>query len=1658
MSYKGKEIAGKPPAGGKRKRGGGDSDKWGGRSKKDRGVLRFFEDDVEVDDYEDSDDSDIDNFFLEEELDLEQKVNNEPGKSYVLPFLPKEEQLEEEFDEKLEEHYRDGSGLVSYAGENYESKRSFGGNSLVPCAKDPTIWKVKCTVGRERHSAFCLMQKFVDLKSLGTKLQIVSAFSIEHIKGFIYIEADKHGDIVEACKGLCGIYATRVAPVALNEVSHLLSVRSRSTEISEGMWARVKNGKYKGDLAQVVAVNNERKRATVKLIPRVDLQAMAQKFGGGLAVKRGVTPAPRLISSSELEEFRPLIQYRRDRDTGKHFEILDGLMLKDGYLYKRVSIDSLSFWGVMASEEELLKFRNPENNESQDMEWLTQLYGDRKRKKILGSDKGLEKGEGSSGADVVDDSELHSLVCFGRKEFGLIIGKEKDDHYKILTEGKEGPVVVPVEQRMIKKGPSDMKFTALDQHAKAISVGDKVRVLEGPLKDREGIVKQIYRGTIFMQDETETENGGYICARSQICEKVKFSFDASKEKGCESGNLGVEDFSSSPKSSLSPKKPWQERESNPNFNQGDKDGMFSIGQTVRIRIGPLKGYLCRVLAMRRSDVTVKLDSQQKILTVKCENLSEIRGKTSAFSLSEDAGSSSFKPFDQLGTEGSSGDWMGGAGTSAGGDGWNAGGQSTERSPWPSFPATGLQKSLETDSANPSVSANNDPEKEVDDTSWGKKVTQNLNSPWGATVANDKAVANEAGAWGTTARVGSGSGSSDGWDKVTVSVGGISGSSKDAVDKWDQSYLKTENSGAGVASSWGKGATGNDSASKISEEPWGKGKTVAGNPTDSWNGAPTGKTGHDSWSNSKDMVEAGSWGKNNSPSMAEDSSKKEVSGWGQPKSWDKGKDVVKGDESIWGKPADTQKEIEGGILENPSGKAVSTGTWGNAAGTWGQPEAKATDEASGWGKAENWGDKKNSNEDVGWTNNASNDRNHSDKWSKPKSAVVDGGSSWSKQGDESSWSKRDGGSSWGSQAAVNTGDESKKGDWTSSGGAQQESGWSKKSSWNAGSGGANEESGWAKKSSWNNDSGDAGQDSVLGRFEGQSDASGDRPGGGRWGGGFAGRDGSDRGGFRGRGDSGGFRGRGDRGGFRGRGGGFRGSDSGGFRGRGDTGGYRGRGGSGRGGEGSSWSKQDGGPSWGRQPENKEGESGGVNQESGWAKKSSWNNESGDTDQDRIDGQSEAFGDRPRGGRWGGGFRGSDRGGFRGRGDTEGYRGRGGSGRGGEGSWSKQDGGSSWGRQPENKEGESGPVNQDSGWAKNSSWNSGSGGANVESGWAKNSSWNSGSGDANQESGWAKKSSWNNESGDAGQDSVLGRSESQSGAFGDRPGGGSWGGGFGGRGGSDRGGFRGQGDRGGYRGRGSSGRGGYGGQGRFDGGGNDGNQGGDDKGTWKSWNSGSGGADNRGGGWNSNDSEWKKPARPSITNDHTGGWNKGTGSVNEAGGNEGGGLSGQQKRWNSGNSESSNEAGGWNKQGSGWNGGKCPENSGRAEDQSKIWNQSSSAGQASGWSRPKEAKEGSSGDGQAPDSSSKPATSSWGGNTSNEAGGWNKQGSGWNGGKGPENIGRAEDQSKVWNQSSSVGQASGWNQPKEAKEGSSGDGQAPDSASKPATSSWGGKGGW
>ncbi|KAG7549451.1 NGN domain [Arabidopsis thaliana x Arabidopsis arenosa] len=1253
---KGKQVDGdESSSGGKKRKNNVEFRDEGLRIKKRKnpGVLQFFEESAEVGYYGGSSDEDDDGLgFLndmEDEPEVEESVKPGEGEKGKSSFVfPKEEDInEEEFDRMMEERYKPGSGFLRYADDDV--KDAIEMDALAPTSKDPPIWKVKCAIGRERRSAFCLMHKFVELKKIGTKLQIISVFSLDHVKGFIFIEADKEHDVLEACKSLTGIYATRMVLLPKAETPNLLTVQRKTKKVSEGTWARVKNGKYKGDLAQIVAVSDTKSKALIKLIPRIDIQALTQKYGGGVTVQKGQSPGPRLISSSELEEFRPLIQVRRDRDTGITFEHLDSMMLKDGYLYKKVSLDSISSWGVVPSKEEILKFTPVDRKETGDVEWISEIYGEERKKKILPTGRGGGKGDGSGGGKGEGSSEfksessyeLYNLVCFSRKDFGLIVGvDDKGDGYKVLKEGLDGPVVVTVGKKEMQNGPFDSKFTALDLNNKQISVNDVVKISKGPSEGKQGVVRQVYRGIIFIYDESEEENGGYFCCKSHSCEKVKLFTEDSNEKtgGFDASAFG--DSVSSPKSPLSPEKEWQPRERYNNSNQGDRGSTYSIGQKLRIRVGPLKGYLCRVIALRYSDVTVKLDSQHKVFTVKSEHLVEVRDRNTALSTSGDAGMGSFQPFDMLGTESSTGDWAKGAGTSGEGGNWNIGGPSTDSNPWGSKPTSDV---------------------------WSQQptVTDDNTSTWANAAAENKPA-----------------------------------SASDQPGGWD-SWAKTPASEAGTVSGWG-----NTSASNVEASSWGKQGASTSNVADS---GSWGMHGGSSGGNKQD--EDSVWGK--LCEASESSQKKEESSWGKKGGSESGLGTGDGESSWANKDGNSSASNEDGVSwgQQDKGSDGSKGgsAWGNQGGGFGSGEKK--DGSSGWNKSaedsnanskgvpgwgkpdggSSWGkqDKQDGAASWGKKDDGGSWGNKDDgvsSWGKKDDGQKDdGGSSWGKKDDGgSSWGKKDdGGSSWG-----------KKDDGGSSWGKKDDGGslWGKKddggSSWGKKDDGG---SSWGKKD-------DGGSSWGKKDDGGYSEQTFDR--GGR---GFGGRRGGGRRGGRdqfGRGSS--FSNSEDPAPWNKPSGGSswgkQDSDGGGssWGKENDAGGGSGWGKQDSGGGGSSWGKQNdasgggsswgkqnnagGGSSWGKQDSGGDGSSwgkqdGGGSSGSGWGKQ---NNTSGGSSWGKQ-------GDAGGGSSWGkqdGGGGGSSWGKQDGGGGSGSAWGKQNDTSGGSSSWGKQSdsgGGSSWGKQ-------------------------------------------------------------------------------------------------------------------------------------------------------------------------------------------------------------------------------------------------------------------------------------------------------------------------------------------------------------------------------------------
>eukprot|EP00240_Pyramimonas_obovata_P005180 CAMPEP_0118942736 /NCGR_PEP_ID=MMETSP1169-20130426/36749_1 /TAXON_ID=36882 /ORGANISM="Pyramimonas obovata, Strain CCMP722" /LENGTH=394 /DNA_ID=CAMNT_0006887801 /DNA_START=105 /DNA_END=1286 /DNA_ORIENTATION=- len=156
--------------------------------------------------------------------------------------------------------------------------------AMLPTVKDPKLWMVKCRPGTEREVCVQLMQKFITMANAGTPLLIKSCLVQDHLKGYMYVEADKQAHVLAACKGLRNIFSFKGANlVPIGEMTEVMTIQSKGKTLlkestpSENHYIRIRNGLYKGDLAQVVSVHYAENQAVVKLVPRVDMQAIKDK-------------------------------------------------------------------------------------------------------------------------------------------------------------------------------------------------------------------------------------------------------------------------------------------------------------------------------------------------------------------------------------------------------------------------------------------------------------------------------------------------------------------------------------------------------------------------------------------------------------------------------------------------------------------------------------------------------------------------------------------------------------------------------------------------------------------------------------------------------------------------------------------------------------------------------------------------------------------------------------------------------------------------------------------------------------------------------------------------------------------------------------------------------------------------------------------------------------------------------------------------------------------------------------------------------------------------------------------------------------------------------------------------------------------------------------
>uniref|UniRef100_A0A803NHN8 Transcription elongation factor SPT5 n=1 Tax=Cannabis sativa TaxID=3483 RepID=A0A803NHN8_CANSA len=383
------------------------------------------------------------------------------------PLLPREDDQEdvEALERRIQERYARSSHT-----EYDEETTDVDQQALLPSVRDPKLWMVKCAIGKEREVAACLMQKYIDK---GPELQIRSVIALDHLKNYIYIEADKEAHVKEACKGLRNLYAQKIMLVPIREMTDVLSVESKAIDLSRDTWVRMKIGTYKGDLAKVVDVDNVRQRVTVKLIPRIDLQALANKLEGReVPKKKAFVPPPRFMNIDEARELHIRVERRRDAMTGDYFENIGGMLFKDGFLYKTVSMKSISAMNIKPTFDELEKFRKPGENGDGDIASLSTLFANRKKGHFLKGD-----------AVIVVKGDLKNLKGW--------VEKVEEDNVHIRPEMKGLPKTLAVNEKEL---------------CKYFEPGNHVKVVSGTQEGATGMVVKVEQHVLIIISDTTKEH------------------------------------------------------------------------------------------------------------------------------------------------------------------------------------------------------------------------------------------------------------------------------------------------------------------------------------------------------------------------------------------------------------------------------------------------------------------------------------------------------------------------------------------------------------------------------------------------------------------------------------------------------------------------------------------------------------------------------------------------------------------------------------------------------------------------------------------------------------------------------------------------------------------------------------------------------------------------------------------------------------------------------------------------------------------------------------------------------------------------------------------------------------------------------------------------
>jgi transcription elongation factor SPT5 len=364
------------------------------------------------------------------------------------------------FTEELEQRYAD----IPDDEELEEAVEEIKQSQLIPRATSPRLFIVRVKRGAERE---------ILMRIIHNKSWICSAVCKDGLKGYLYVEAFQKQHVVDSLESLRGVNKSKISVVPQKEMIEALTYQA---EEGLGGWGRIKKGKYRSDLVQVLESGGD--MAKIKAVPRIEGERKLFK--------------PEDYKDEVIVRANGYCVYRRD-------------MYVDGFLIKDVLRSSVDF-DVEPTFEELEEFKQHSPVSVGDKVRVT-------KGELIGT-RGVVEGIRGFMASIRADGrtlDVQTSTLSKTYDVGEEVSYKNGNGVVVKVEGSSCVVAIRDFTEEVVADVSELNKPVPDISAATESavrlpgfvrdpyINKEVQIRAGDYKGYNGVVKDVYRNTCRVQ-------------------------------------------------------------------------------------------------------------------------------------------------------------------------------------------------------------------------------------------------------------------------------------------------------------------------------------------------------------------------------------------------------------------------------------------------------------------------------------------------------------------------------------------------------------------------------------------------------------------------------------------------------------------------------------------------------------------------------------------------------------------------------------------------------------------------------------------------------------------------------------------------------------------------------------------------------------------------------------------------------------------------------------------------------------------------------------------------------------------------------------------------------------------------------------------------------